>query len=168
MSEITTCPDCAKALKKWSALEQRMARRGNFGIVPLPSTCPKHRGGAPIGNRADLQRENAALRAELDEIKTRGGMTQSARDYVTELRDKNAALRDKLTEAVEILKRSNECLERAQSDNAALREALENLLSAVTSKRADDSNMPIAWSGSPSQNRAMYAAIDAARAALVS
>lgn len=37
------CPDCGHALGKWNRLETRMARRGNFGIVPLPLRCKKHR-----------------------------------------------------------------------------------------------------------------------------
>jgi hypothetical protein len=37
------CPACAEALRKWNAREDRMARRGNFGIVPLPRTCKAHR-----------------------------------------------------------------------------------------------------------------------------
>lgn len=37
------CPDCAKALAKYNRLDIRMARRGNFGIVPLPRHCKKHR-----------------------------------------------------------------------------------------------------------------------------
>ena len=37
------CPDCAKALKKYNTLDDRMARSGNFGIVPLPTKCKAHR-----------------------------------------------------------------------------------------------------------------------------
>jgi hypothetical protein len=37
------CPNCAAALAKYNRLEDRMARRGNFGIVPLPRKCKAHR-----------------------------------------------------------------------------------------------------------------------------
>jgi hypothetical protein len=47
-----------------------------------------------------------------------------------------------------------------------LADLLEELLAAVTSKGASDSRLPVAWSGSPEQNRRMYAAIGKARAAL--
>ena len=36
------CPDCAKARAKYDRLDMRMARRGNFGIVPLPQLCKRH------------------------------------------------------------------------------------------------------------------------------
>ncbi len=52
------------------------------------------------------------------------------------------------------------------SEVDAQRAALKELLASVTSKGADDTASPIAWSGSASQNRRMYAAISAARAAL--
>lgn len=44
--------------------------------------------------------------------------------------------------------------------------ALAELLAAVTSKAAPDTTAPIAWSGSPTQNQRMYAAIDKARKAI--
>ena len=37
------CPACAKARAKYDRLDARMAKRGNFGIVPLPRTCKAHR-----------------------------------------------------------------------------------------------------------------------------
>lgn len=37
------CPACAKAAAKYDRLDARMARRGNFGIVPLSRTCKAHR-----------------------------------------------------------------------------------------------------------------------------
>ncbi len=37
------CPDCAKAVAKFNRLDLRMAKRGNFGIVPLSRQCKKHR-----------------------------------------------------------------------------------------------------------------------------
>lgn len=42
-AEVKKCPACIKAREKWNAREDRMARRGNFGIVPLPLTCKAHR-----------------------------------------------------------------------------------------------------------------------------
>lgn len=47
----------------------------------------------------------------------------------------------------------------AQAKTAAL---LNELLGAVTSKFADDTSLPVTWSGSASQNRRMYNAIDRA------
>ncbi len=47
-----------------------------------------------------------------------------------------------------------------------LRLALEELLGAVTAKVAPDTTQPIMWSGSPAQNRRMFAALEQAREAL--
>lgn len=47
-----------------------------------------------------------------------------------------------------------------------LEESLSQLLWAVTSKGATDTNSPIVWSGSPVQNRAMFKAIEDARKCL--
>jgi len=44
--------------------------------------------------------------------------------------------------------------------------ALRELLASVTCQGAEDSRLPIAWSGSPSQNHRMHAALKGARATL--
>jgi len=48
-------------------------------------------------------------------------------------------------------------------ENTNLRNLLGNLLRAVTSKFDVDTRDPIAWSGSPNQNRNMRKAIDETR-----
>ena len=59
-------------------------------------------------------------------------------------------------------------VDRMEKEHAEMMESLQELLASVTSEMADDTSMPIAWSGSPSQNRRMTAAIKNARAALAS
>lgn len=43
MNNLPECPDCTKAIKRYWAIESRMARRGNFGIVPALPYCKKHK-----------------------------------------------------------------------------------------------------------------------------
>ncbi len=58
---------------------------------------------------------------------------------------------------------ANAEIARLTAENAGLRDVLNELVGAVTSKGAPDAREPIMWSGSPTQNRRMYAAINAAR-----
>lgn len=67
-------------------------------------------------------------------------------------------------ELTAIIQASNEAYAAARTRE--LVEGYEELLAAVTSKGHVDSRDPITWSGSPNQNRRMYAAIDQARALL--
>lgn len=62
-----TCPECAKALDKWHRLERRMAARGNFGLVPLPSKCRPHltTRKIPEDPEAEVMRLRSALNALL-------------------------------------------------------------------------------------------------------
>jgi hypothetical protein len=53
------CPDCEKARAKYDRLDARMAKRGNFGIVPLPRKCKKHLAAlrAQVEARAAMPKE---------------------------------------------------------------------------------------------------------------
>ena len=61
---------------------------------------------------------------------------------------------------------SSDQLKSARKRIASLEESLQELLNAATSIGATDSRVPITWSGSAFQNRAMYVAIDNARTTL--
>jgi hypothetical protein len=45
------CPDCAKAMAKYNRIDAQMARRGNFGIVPLPQKCKAHSRRSPWASK---------------------------------------------------------------------------------------------------------------------
>jgi chromosome segregation ATPase len=127
-----------------------------------------------------LREENARLRAEVERLKLdltalpaaiegcekmveQSHELEKLRRCRDELRECTDAIGDLGVNLVCTLPDSIRAIkQRAERAESALRE----LVAAVTSKRAEDSNLPIAWSGSPAQNRAMYAAIDTARAAL--
>ncbi len=68
-----------------------------------------------------------------------------------------------MTTETQALATANAEIARLTAENARLRAVLNELVAALTSKGAPDTREPIMWSGSPDQNRRMYAAIDAAR-----
>ena len=106
----------------------------------------------PMTDAAKLEQELEALKFAISPHVSLQKLAQRAFDAEFE-RDIAKVNEREMTEA----------FHKEMAENATLRAALVELVAAVTSKGAEDTRDPIAWSGSPAQNRRMFAAIAAAR-----